>query len=126
MVPGVALAAKSVLVIDRSAIRARVSTSVAELLPGVGSVTPAGGVTEAVLTRLAVVEASSVPVIVNVAVAPTVSETGTLTFPVPDAGHEPEPLIEQAHDTALIDAGSASATVAPTTADGPALETTTV
>ena len=120
------MAAESVLVIDRSATLARVSTSVAELLPGVGSATPIGGVTEAVLTRLAVVEASSVPMIVNVAVAPTVSETGTLTLPLPDAGHEPEPLSEQVHVTPLNDAGRASATVAPTTFDGPEFETTTV
>ena len=39
----------SVLVIARSACAARLSVSVAELLPGVGSVTPAGAPTVAVL-----------------------------------------------------------------------------
>ena len=39
----------SVLVIARSALAAIVSLSVAELLPGVGSVTPAGAATVAVL-----------------------------------------------------------------------------
>ena len=40
--PGVYVAEPSVLVIDRSAAASGVSVSVAELLPGVGSVTPAG------------------------------------------------------------------------------------
>src|SRR3954454_13900634 len=46
--PAVALVTPSVLVIDRSADAPSASTSVAELLPGVGSVTPAGGATVAV------------------------------------------------------------------------------
>ena len=52
--PGVYVAEPSVLVIDRSAAASGVSVSVAELLPGVGSVTPAGTLTVAVLTRLPV------------------------------------------------------------------------
>src|SRR3954462_15324715 len=52
--PGVYVADPSVLVIDRSDTKVAVSLSVALLLPGVGSVTPAGTVTVAVLTRLAV------------------------------------------------------------------------
>ncbi len=39
----------SVLVMARSELAPRASVSVAELLPGVGSVTPAGAVTVAVL-----------------------------------------------------------------------------
>ncbi len=38
--PGVAVVTPSVLVIDRSAVALSVSLSVAELLPGFGSVTP--------------------------------------------------------------------------------------
>src|SRR5436305_949342 len=47
--PGVAVVTPSVLVIDRSACAPSASLSVAELLPGVGSVAPAGAVTVAVL-----------------------------------------------------------------------------
>ena len=43
--PGVAEVTPSVLVIDRSALGVSASVSVAELLPGVGSVTPAGAAT---------------------------------------------------------------------------------
>src|SRR4051794_31667463 len=49
--PGTADRTPSVLVMDRSARGVRLSVSVALLLPGVGSVTPAGGVTVAVLAR---------------------------------------------------------------------------
>src|SRR5438874_2614511 len=52
--PGVAVVTPSVLVMLRSASGARVSVSVAELLAGVGSVTPAGAVTVAVLDTVPV------------------------------------------------------------------------
>src|SRR5213075_1185483 len=55
--PAVAVVTPSVLVIDRSADLVIVSLSVAELLPGVGSVTPAGAVTVAVLDRVPVAAA---------------------------------------------------------------------
>ena len=58
--PGVAEVTPSVLVIDRSADAAKVSVSVAELLPGVGSVTPAGAATVAVLLRVPVALAETV------------------------------------------------------------------
>jgi hypothetical protein len=45
----VAVVTPSVTVIARSALAESVSVSVAELLPGVGSVTPPGAVTVAVL-----------------------------------------------------------------------------
>src|SRR5438105_8735568 len=48
-VPGVTVATPSVLVIERSATRLTVSLSVALLLPGIGSVTPAGAAMVAVL-----------------------------------------------------------------------------
>ena len=62
--PGTAVGEPSVLVIARSATRASVSVSDAVLLPGVGSVTPLGAVTLAVLTSalLAVDERSAVSV----------------------------------------------------------------
>jgi hypothetical protein len=47
--PGVAAVTPSVLVIERSAVAPNPSTSVAELFPGVGSVTPPGAATVAVL-----------------------------------------------------------------------------
>jgi len=56
--PAVTVATPSVLVIDRSALSLSVSVSVALLLPGVGSVTPDGAATVAVLTRLPLAPAS--------------------------------------------------------------------
>src|SRR6186713_2375336 len=55
--PAVTEITPSVLVIARSAWGVRVSESVAELLPGVGSVTPPGAATVAVLLRVPVAEA---------------------------------------------------------------------
>ena len=57
-----AVAWPSVLAIDRSVWTAMVSTSVAELLPGAGSVAPLGAATDPVLLRLPVAAALSVPV----------------------------------------------------------------
>src|SRR5207245_1762580 len=58
--PAVAVVTPSVLVIDRSADAPSASTSVAALLPGVGSVTPPGAVTVAVLLNEPVAEAEMV------------------------------------------------------------------
>ena len=58
--PGVAVVTPSVFVIARSAEGASVSLSVAELLPGVGSVTPAGAATVAVLLSVPVAAAELV------------------------------------------------------------------
>ena len=55
-----AVVTPSVLVIARSALAASVSLSVAELLPGVGSATPAGAVTVAVLLNVPVAAAEIV------------------------------------------------------------------
>ena len=52
-----ALVTPSVFVIDRSALAPRVSASVAELLPGVGSLTPAAAVTVAVFDSVPVAAA---------------------------------------------------------------------
>ena len=54
--PGTADRTPSVLVMDRSDWGVRVSVSLALLLAGLGSVTPAGGVTVAVLLSIPVAE----------------------------------------------------------------------
>lgn len=120
--PGVADVAPSVFVIDRSAVGFKVSVSVAELLAGVGSVTPAGAAIAAVLTRLPVAVAATVAKMVNVAVAPTGRSTVVLMLPLPlPAAHDAPPLVEQTHVTLDSDAGMESVTGAAVTADGPAL-----
>ena len=84
--------------------------SVAVLLPGVGSVVPAGGVTLAVLLRLPVAEAEMFAVTVNVAVAPFARLTVVLMSPVPLVTPQ---LAAGAHVQValLMPAGSASVTV---------------
>src|SRR5436305_5622570 len=67
----------------RSACGINVSVSVAELLPGVGSVVPAGAATFAVLLRLPVAEAEMLAVTVKVAVAPLARLTVVLMLPDP-------------------------------------------
>ena len=62
--PGTAVVTPSVFEIDRSAVGVKVSVSVAELLPGVGSVYPDGTETLAVLAIEPVAEAETVPVTV--------------------------------------------------------------
>ena len=64
LLPGITVVTPSVFVIERSAVGLRVSVSVAELLPGVGSVMPPGAVTVAVLTRVPVAVAETVAVTV--------------------------------------------------------------
>jgi hypothetical protein len=62
--PGVAVVTPSVFVIARSALGESVSVSVAELSPGVGSVTPPGAVTVAVFESVPVAVAETVAVTV--------------------------------------------------------------
>ena len=105
--PGMTEATPSVLVIDRSAVGFNVSVSVAELLAGVGSVTPTGGVMVAVLTRLPVAPATTVPVTVNVAVAPTGRSTVVLMLPLPlPAAHDAPPAGTHVQVTPVSDAGN--------------------
>jgi hypothetical protein len=125
-VPGTSIATPSVLVIDRSPVGFSASVSVAELLPGVGSVTPPGTAIAAVLMRLPVADALIVAVTVNVAAAPTGRFNEALMLPLPLAGHEAPPLVEHVHVTPLNAAGIVSVTVAAVTADGPALLATIV
>src|SRR6516164_9089847 len=98
----------------RSAWGVRVSVSVAVLLAGLGSVTPAGGVTVAVLTRVPVAEGSIWTVKVKVTLAP-------LAVPVT----MPPPLLSVVVQVAEVTpAGRGSDTLAPVTALGPLLLTT--
>ena len=119
--PGTSVAELSVLVIDKSAVGVNESVSVAVLFAGVGSVTPAGGATVAVLARLPVAAAAIRPVTVNVTVAPTGRLTVVLMLPLPLAVHVPPPVPVHVQVTPLSDAGMVSATVAAVTAEGPAL-----
>ena len=120
------MADPSVLVIDRSAVGFNVSVSVAELLAGVGSVTPAGGAIVDVFTRVPVAEAEIEAVTVNVTDAPAGRFTEALMLPLPLAGHVPPPAPLQTHVEPERAAGNVSATVAPVTAEGPALAATIV
>ena len=68
----------------------------------------------------------TVPVAVKVAVAPTGRFTDTLIAPLPLAGQVAPPEATHVHVTLVSAAGKVSATVAPTTALGPALLATMV
>ena len=124
--PGIAEATPSVLVIDRSPVGVSVSVSVAELLPGVGSVTGAGAAMVAVLARLPVALLEIVAVSVKVAVPPGASVTLALMLPLPDAGQVEPTDAEHVHVAPDNTAGSVSVTVAAVAVDGPALEATIV
>src|SRR5262245_49469689 len=89
-----------------------VSESVAALLPGVGSVTPAGVATVAVLERVPVADTSMVAGTVYVTLPPVGRFTVSLMFPVPDAVHVAPPAPMHVH-VAVTEAGKVSATVAP-------------
>ena len=105
---------------------ASVSVSVAVLLAGVGSVTPAGTVTVAVLASVPVAAARQAADSVKVTVAPTGRLTNALMLPAPDAGQVPPPAPTQVHVAPVSTPGSVSATVAPVTALGPAFDATIV
>src|SRR6267378_1611121 len=124
--PGRTLPCPSVFVIARSAWGVSVSVSVAELLPGTGSATPAGSVTVAVLLSLPVAEALIVPVSVYVTAAPTGRFTTSLMLPDPAAVHVPPPLPTHVQVAPLIGPGRASVTIAPFAAFGPRFDATIV
>src|SRR5438034_915527 len=103
------------------------SESVAELLPGAGSVVPPGTVVVAVLIRLPAAAGSMVATTVKVAVPPTARLTRLLMLPLPFAGpEEPAPAYAAVQVALVMAAGKESATVAPVTKLGPALVTTMV
>src|SRR5439155_1312528 len=118
--PGVAVVTPSVLVIERSALAPSASLSVAELLPGVGSVTPAGAATVAVLLSVPVADAEIVQLDVYVVLPPLGKFTVSLMLPEPDAVHVPPPAPTHVQ-VQVSDAGKVSATVAPVALLGPAL-----
>ena len=86
LVPGTAARTPSVLVMDRSALGVRLSVSVALLSAGSGSVTPAGGLTVAVLLREPVAEGLTRTVKVKVTLALAGRSTVVARAPLPLAG----------------------------------------
>jgi len=119
--PGVAVVKPSVLVIARSAVPDSVSLSVAELLPGLGSVTPAGAVTVAVLDSVPVAAAEMAALTVYVTDPPAGRLTVSVMLPEPAAVQVPPPAPTQVQ-VAVSEAGNVSATVAPVALLGPALD----
>jgi len=106
-------------VIDRSALGVSVSVSVELLLPPVGSVTPTGAVTVAVLPSVPVsdwlmVRVSRKPSVSPVASVPVVK----LTMPVPEL--KVAPFVAE---TKVVPVGKRSLTVAPVMVLGPLLVT---
>src|SRR3954463_4947834 len=109
----------------RSALAPSVSGPVAELLPGVGSVTPAGAVTVAVLLSVPVANAEIEQLAVYVALPPLGRLTVSLRLPEPEAVQVPPPA--PAHvQVQVSEAGNVSATVALVALLGPALLAVTV
>ncbi len=115
------------LAMPRSATGAAVVAVDAELFPGTGSLTAAGGVIVAVLARTPVAPEGTIPETVNVAVPPIGSVTSASMSPAPDPEpHEPPDAPAQVHVKPLTAAGSASCTRALTTSLGPWFDTTMV
>src|SRR4029450_3387554 len=111
LVPGTAARTPSVLVMDRSALGVSVSTSVALLSAGSGSVVPAGGLTVAVLVREPVAAGSIWTVKVKVTVAPAGRSTVVARAPLPPDGPVtlPPPVwLANAQVAPLAPAGSGS------------------
>ena len=126
MPPGVYVALPSVLTTASDTCALSASLSVAELLPGFGSVTPAGAATIAVFSSVPVAVGESVAVSVNVAVPPSGRFTEALMLPLPEAGQVPPPAPTQVHVAPVSVAGRVSLTVAAVTALGPAFDATMV
>src|SRR6185369_12387782 len=99
-----------------------VSESVALLLPPFGSVTPTGVAMLAVLLIVPAAAPSTVPVRVKITLPPEGRLTLWVMFPDPLGAHVPPPAPAQVQVAPVIAAGTVSVTVAPVTADGPALE----
>ena len=85
--------------IERSAVGVNESTSVAELLPAVGSTIPAETAADAVLLNVPVAAALTAATTVNVAVAPTGRLTVVLIDPLPEVDVQPAPALgAQVHE----------------------------
>src|SRR5437867_4306580 len=117
-VPAATIVVLSVLVIDRSACRSTPVVSVAEVLPGVGSVVVLE--TVAVLDRLAVRDGSTFTTSVSVIESPGFMSP-RLQFTVPAAFVPP-----WSAETKLVPAGTGSDTVTERATDGPPLFVTTI
>ena len=117
------------MVIERSAVMLAVLVLVAVLLVVLGSVVPAGGVIVAEFSNWPVVPLGTLPVRVNVALAPltrlTVVEISPLPLEAPQL-FGALTLQLQVKPAPARAAGRGSETVAPTTSLGPLLVTTTV
>ncbi len=100
----------------------------AVLLPGVGSVQPAGTATAAVFDNEPAAAGDTVPVTVKVACRPDRRSTVVATSPEPEAAPQaPSPgATVHVHDTPVSAAGITSLTGAPTTSEGPLFATVTV
>jgi hypothetical protein len=94
------------------------------LFAGLISVTPAGAVTVAVLTRFPVAETLTVAVTVKVADPPEGKFTVALMSPFPLGGPVAPSAYTAVHVGNVSDAGSVSATVAPVAPNGPAFDAT--
>src|SRR5262245_13358455 len=121
----------STLVMRRSDSGVKLSVSVAVLLFGLLSVSPAGGETVAVLTRVPVALGLMLAEKEKVTLAPTGRSTCVLRAPVPLLGlpevMAPPPLAPTNVQVSLVTpAGTASETLAPLATLGPALLTTIV
>jgi hypothetical protein len=110
------------LVIERLAVTGgvRVSVSVAVLLAVLGSVTPPGAATEAVLVKEPVAAGLIVPVAVKVTLPPEGSVTAWLMLPLPLAVHVPPAVPRHVQVTPVRAVGNVSVTVAPVAVLGPA------
>ena len=84
--PGIALVFPSVFTIERSPWSVIVSITVDVLLLGFGSVTPAGGDTVTVFSRLPVAPAGSVPDSVKITDSPAVNESPGVAVQIPRIG----------------------------------------
>src|SRR3954465_11383411 len=104
----------------RSALAARVSLSVAELLPGVGSVTPPGAATVDVLESVPVAAAEMVQLAGEVPLPPAGRLTVSPMLPEPEAVQVPPPAPTHVH-VQVSEAGKVSATEEPGALLGPAL-----
>ena len=121
--PAITGSGLSVRTTDTSADGTSVSVSVALLLAGFGSVTAAGAVMVAVLDSVPVAAATTGAVTVKVKDPPAGRFTVlALMLPEPLAGPVPPPAPTPVQVAPEMDAGKVSATVAPVTLLGPALE----
>ena len=109
-----------------SACGVTVSVSVAVLLPGSISATPAGAVIVAVFTTLTTVEGDMLATTRYVALPPASSETGVAArLPTPLATQVEPAEAVHVQVAEVIAAGSVSVTVALATSLGPAFDATT-